>query len=215
MSTTSGRWCRARWTASLPFSAIVDDVDRLIAGEDRADSASQQVVVVDEHHAHTLGHRCARDRGGWLPIWCPLDREVDVETAGALSLDQGGDLVDAWQRRAVHLPVVAEETDDVIDLLDRLASEVLDRRHSLRRALAIALAQHARSPRLHQDGVEGVSGRVMELAGDPGALFGDDDLVLAPSVIHLVGDTGAEDPAPVTDQPRAGPDQPGVWSSVR
>ena len=150
----------------------------------------------------------SRDRGGRRPAGLAVDREVDVQPAGALSLDQSGDLVDAGQGRAVHLGVLAEEADDAIDLLDRLARKVLDRRDGLRRALAVALAQHARGPRLHQDRVEGVSGGVVELAGDPGALFGDDELVLAPSVVELVGDTGAEEPAPVTDQPRARPDEP-------
>jgi hypothetical protein len=47
----------------------------------------------------------------------------------------------------------------------------------------------------------------VELAGDPGALFGDDELVLAPSPVELFGDMGAKEPAPVTDQPRARPDE--------
>jgi hypothetical protein len=58
MSTTSGRWCRAlhREPAVVRFA---DDVDGVVAGEDGREAAAQELVVVDEHHADALGHRCA------------------------------------------------------------------------------------------------------------------------------------------------------------
>ncbi len=48
---------------------------------------------------------------------------------------------------------------------------------------------------------------VVQLASEPRSLLGDHELALAPGLLDLIGDMGAEEPAPVSDQPGAGPEE--------
>jgi hypothetical protein len=91
----------------------------------------------------------------------------------------------------------------------RSISSIVSRARSSIVATACAERSLSRSRghRLHQDGVQSVPGRVVQLPGDPGAFLGDHELVLVTGAVELVGDVGADRPAPVTDQPSARPDQ--------
>src|SRR6266511_1072834 len=105
--------------------------------------------------------------------------------------------------------VVAKRADDLVDLAGRLARQLLDCFE--RRLGALGVLPHPGAAGPHRDDVDGVAGGVVEVAGDPGPLFGDGEATLALSL--ALGDESALpqrcDPlaakaGPLTREPRDG-----------
>ena len=75
--------------------------------------------------------------------------------------------------------VLAENADELVDLRQGLACDVLDRLERGSRSRRILLLQEACGSGLHEDDVDRVAGGVVQVAGDPGALLGGCEAPLA------------------------------------
>ena len=82
-------------------------------------------------------------------------------------------------RPAVRRAVLAENADELVDLAQRLACDLLDRLERGPRSLGILLLQQPRRAGLDEDHVDRVAGRVVEVAGDARALLGGREAALA------------------------------------
>jgi ABC-type multidrug transport system ATPase subunit len=117
------------------------------------------------------------------------------------------------RRRLRSAAVIAQNADELVNVLDGLAGDLLDRLERRSRALGIFLAQKPGGAGLHEDDVDRVAGGVVEVAGDPGALLGSGQaafafrLALSPQGALLErGHALAPQPRAVAREPRRRPD---------
>jgi hypothetical protein len=101
---------------------------------------------------------------------------------------------------------------DRVDLAQCLAGDGLDRRQRVARAARIPFCEQSRGAGMDQDHVDGVAGRVVEVARDPRPFLGGRELALALSLalgpvrpLLELRDALAAQPNPVADNPRAAP----------
>ena len=109
--------------------------------------------------------------------------------------------------------VLAEHADELVDLAQRLAGDFLDRLERCSCSLGILLLQQACGAGLDEDHVDRVAGRVVEVAGDAGALLGGCEAALALGLplgardaFHKLCETRAPLPETVAEDPGAAPD---------
>jgi hypothetical protein len=111
---------------------------------------------------------------------------------------------------------VAEGSDDLIDLPGGVPGELLDRVKRRPGTLGVPVVAHPRGARSDGDHVDGVSGGVVEVAGDPGPLLGHRQAALpfrltigAESALLQLGDLLAAQTGSLAGEPRDRPGEPG------
>ena len=87
---------------------------------------------------------------------------------------QPGRSVDGLVRRAL-----AQGADDLVDLLDRLPGQLLDRLQGQQRAVRVLVVAQPGGAGADRDHADRVAGGVVQIAGDPGAFLGDGEQPLA------------------------------------
>jgi hypothetical protein len=117
--------------------------------------------------------------------------------------------------RSIRGARVAQRADDLVDLADRLARQLLDRLQ--RRLRALGIPSHAGGTGAQRDHADRVAGGVMEVAGDPGALLGGREATLAfaralriESALPELRDVRAAQARALAGEPRDGPGEAGV-----
>src|SRR5581483_11461944 len=104
----------------------------------------------------------------------------DWQPGRAVALDER---LERRQRRgrldAVAAAVLAQRPDEPVDLADRLARDLLDRRQRRPRPLGVALLEQPGGAGLHEDHVDRVRRRVVEVARDPRPLLRGREAALA------------------------------------
>jgi hypothetical protein len=80
-------------------------------------------------------------------------------------------------RRSLNLPgrraALAQRADDLVDLLGRVPGQFLDRLKGRQRAVGVAVMPQPGRTGPDRDHTERVTSRVVQVAGDPGALLSD------------------------------------------
>jgi hypothetical protein len=149
----------------------------------------------------------------------PARADADGEAGGAVSLDErleGGE-----PERRLHCSacvfseiVLAQSSDELVDLTERLARHLLDRLERGLRALRVLLIEQPCRARLNEDDVDRVAGRVVEVARDAGAFLRSGEAALAlgftlgaTKLLLEVGDPCAPLADSVADHPRPTPDE--------
>ena len=110
--------------------------------------------------------------------------------------------------------VFPQRANELVDLAHGLAGDLLDRLERDTRPCGVLLLQQAGGAGLDEDHVDRVAGRVVEVAGDAGALLGDREAAFALGVplrsqraLLQLGDARAALAEPVADHPRAAPNE--------
>src|SRR6185312_575795 len=143
-----------------------------------------------------------------------LDADVDRDAGRAVPLDERVKRAEPGRRldRLVGR-VLAQPAHQLVDLADGLAGDVLDRRERRAGRLGVALLKQPGRARLHQDHVDRVGGRVVQVARDPGALLRGRQAALAGGValrprdpLLLFGPAPAAPAQAVAKAPRHAPD---------
>src|SRR6516225_5759442 len=80
---------------------------------------------------------------------------------------------------SVTSSVLAQPADQLVNLTDRVAGDLLDRRERLLDRGWVALLEQPGSPRLDQNHVDRVRRRIVQVSRYPGALLGCDEPSLA------------------------------------
>jgi ABC-type multidrug transport system ATPase subunit len=143
----------------------------------------------------------------------------DLETGGAVALRERVERREAERRlhlarRLQRAAVVAQDADELIDVVHRLARDLLDRLEGRSRPLGILLAQEAGGAGLDEDDVDRMAGRVVEVTGDARAFLGGGQAALAlclalrpQSALLELGHALAAHPHAIAEDPRAAPDE--------
>ena len=110
--------------------------------------------------------------------------------------------------------VLAQGSDELVDLAECLARHILDRLQSDSCAPGIACAEQSRRPGLDEDHVDRVASGVVEIASDAHAFLGHGETLLAlgfprgsACAVLELGDLLAPLPHAVPDHPRPTPDE--------
>ena len=148
----------------------------------------------------------------------PRERDVDGETRGAVAGSEGLEASETEWRLDVppscRQLLVAEGSDELVDLAERLARDLFDRLERRLRALRVPGAEQPGRPCMDEDDVDGVSGGVVEVACDARPLFCGRETALALGFPFrpIARSSSRSDPfAPhadaVSDHPRPAPDE--------
>ena len=114
----------------------------------------------------------------------PVDLHVERHPGGVMALEQRRHRGQPGRRldrigRLIAVIGRAQAVNQLVDLLDRLARDLLDRGQRRADRAGIAVLQQARATGLHEDHVDRVRGGVVQVPRDPIALLGHREPTLA------------------------------------